>query len=229
MFRYAAGKIVTFCVFMMLSVGIAFYIHEKNRPAPEPIKIYKVVQPLPKQEKPTKLSSVDTTLLEFATIEAPATEHNHPSYVHSHDDHSEEPFSTKPSAGSDVTNNVLPITDEKSLSDVEIEEWVTSVTKMLEDLDRKFMEKYPEAIQISYMTKEEFFEAYPTPESQQALAERMKRVQPEIFGELRAVYSALPVEIVDDILSITKERLIQTIGYDTADLIIRQLRRELEL
>lgn len=229
MFRHALGKILTLSIFLILAVGVAFYIHEQNRPAQEPIRIYKATTPAPKPVKSATSQRVEVTPTEVPTFKNPHAGHNHPPHDYNHNTHEEKTLPIEIPVA-DTTNNTSPTPEEpQSRSDEEIEKWVTSVREMLEDLDRRFMEKYPEALQISSMTKEEFFEAYPTPESQQALADRMERIQPEIFAELRAVYSALPIEIVDDILSSTKERLIQTMGYDTADLLIRQLRRELGL
>ena len=229
MFRHALGKILTLSVFLILAVGVAFYIHEQNRPAQEPIKIYKATTPAPKPVKTANSQRVEKTPTGVTPTENPHAGHNHPPHIHNHDTPGEGALLGEPLEISGATDNARPTLEGSSLSDKEIEEWVTSIMKTLEDLDRKFMEKYPEALQISYMTKEEFFEAYPTEESQRALAERINRIQPEIFAELRAVYSTLPVEIVDDILSATKERLIQTVGSETADLLIRQLRRELGL
>ncbi|MYK23745.1 hypothetical protein F4054_15995 [Candidatus Poribacteria bacterium] len=99
----------------------------------------------------------------------------------------------------------------------------------LEDLDRRFAEKYPELLEISTMTKEDFFEAYPTAESQQALLERVQRAQPEMFAEINAVFSLIPREIVEDILSEAKAYFIQQWGSETANQVMSQLRRELGL
>ncbi len=229
MFRHALEKILTLSVFLILAVGVAFHIHEQNKPVQEPIKIYKATTPAPKSVKSANSKRVEPAPSEVPILKNSHAGHNHPPHVHNHDTLEETTLIAETSEISGTTDNTQPTLEELSFSDKGMEGWVTSVIETLEDLDRKFMKKYPEAIQISYMTKEEFFEAYPTEESQRALEERINRIQSEIFAELRAVYSTLPVEIVDDILFSTKERLIQTVGSETADLLIRQLRRELGL
>ena len=50
-----------------------------------------------------------------------------------------------------------------------------------------------------------------------------------MFAELHAVFSQIPREIVEDILSESKAYFIQQWGTETADQVMNQLRRELGL
>ena len=225
MLRTVTGRIVTFCVFLILSVGVTFYIHEKNKSAPEPIKIYKTTTPYPNRATAAKSQSVKAGPIEVPPVEDPHAGHNHPPQDQSHD---AETLPTETPVV-DTANNTPPTPEDSSLSDEEIEEWVTTVMETLEDLDRRFAEKYPELLEISTMTKEDFFEAYPTAESQQALLERVQRAQPEMFAEISAVFSQIPREIVEDILSEAKAYFIQQWGSETANQVMSQLRRELGL
>ncbi|RKU12610.1 hypothetical protein C6503_16935 [Candidatus Poribacteria bacterium] len=226
MFRTIKGRIVTFCIFLILSIGVAFYIQEKNKPAPEPIKIYKVTTPYPKRVPPAKSGSVKAVPTKAPPVENPHAGHNHPPSNHNHD---AETLPTETFAVDTIDTDVPTLTESQSLSDAEIDEWVTSIMETLEALDRKFAEKYPELLEISTMTKEDFFEAYPTHESQQALLERVQRAQPEMFAEISAVFSQIPREIVEDILSEAKAYFIQQWGTETAEQVMSQLHRELGL
>jgi hypothetical protein len=225
MFSTIKGKIATLSVFLILTVGVAFYIHEKSKPAPEPIKIYKTTTPYPNRATAAKSRSVKAVPTEVLPVEDPHAGHNHPPQDQNH---GAETLPTETPVV-DTANNTPPTPEDSSLSDEEIEEWVTTVMETLEDLDRRFAEKYPELLEISTMTKEDFFEAYPTHESQQALLERVQSAQPEMFSELHAVFSQIPREIVEDILSEANAYFIQQWGAETADQVMNQLRRELEL
>ena len=219
------SRIATLSVFLILSVGVAFYIHQRRKPAPEPIKIYKTVTPLPKRVPPAKSQNVQAAPTEVPPIEAPHAGHNHAPHEHNYD------VETLPTETPvvDTVNDTSPTPENSSLSEAEIDEWMTSIMETLEDLDRRFAEKYPELLEISTMTKEDFFEAYPTAEAQQALLSRVQQAQPEIFAELHAVFSQIPREIVEDILSEANAYFIQQWGTETADQVMNQLRRELEL
>lgn len=226
MFGTVKGRIVMFCVFLILSVGVAFYVHKQNKPPSEPIKIYKVTTPYPKRVPPAKSGSVKVVPTEVPPVENPHAAHNHPPHDHNHD----EAALPNETPAVDTTDTDVPMPKEsQSLSDAEIDEWVTSIMETLEALDRKFAEKYPELLEISTMTKEDFFEAYPTHESQQALLERVQRAQPEMFAEISAVFSQIPREIVEDILSEAKAYFIQQWGTETAEQVMSQLHRELGL
>ncbi|MYB94708.1 hypothetical protein F4054_16000 [Candidatus Poribacteria bacterium] len=85
MLRTVTGRIVTFSVFLILSVGVTFYIHEKNKPAPEPIKIYKTTTPYSNRATAAKSQSVKAVPTEVPPVEDPHAGHNHPPQDQSHD------------------------------------------------------------------------------------------------------------------------------------------------
>lgn len=219
------GRIVTLCLFLLLSISVGFYFHERSKPPLAPIKIYKAVTPLPKRVPPTKSRNVQAAPTKAPPVEDPEAEHDHAPHDHNHD-MEKSPAETHLV---DTTGTNVPTPEDSSLSEAEIEQWVTSIMGTLEDLDRRFMEKYPELLEISTMTKEDFFETYPTHEAQQALLERVQRAQPEMFAEIRAVFSQIPREIVEDILFEAETYFIQQWGNETADQVMNQLRRELGL
>ena len=165
---------MTLCVFLILSVGVAFYVHQRSKPPPESIKIYKAVTPLPKRVPPAKSQNVQAAPTEVPPVEDPRAGHNHAPHDHNHD---AETFPTETPVV-DTANDTSPMPEDSSLSEAEIDEWVTSIMETLEDLDRRFAEKYPELSEISTMTKKDFFEAYPTRESQQALLARVQQSRP---------------------------------------------------
>lgn len=225
MINTVKGRIGTVCVFLILSVGVAFYVHQRSKPPLKPIKIYKAVTPLPKRVPSAKSQNVQAVPPEVPSVEDPHAGHDHALHDHNH----EEEKSPTETPIVDTADNILPTPEDSSLSDKEIDEWLTSIMETLEDLDRRFMEKYPELLEISTMTKEGFFEAYPTAEAQQALLDRVQQAQPEMFAEISTVFSQIPHEIVEDILLEAETYFTQQWGTETADQVMNQLRRELGL
>ncbi len=202
----------------LILVGIvAFYFHQQNKPDPEPIKIYNA----PKQEAAMKAPPVETALTEGTPIEDSHAGHDHPPHEHSQD----TPGISTPAV---MDTSTLEKNDDL-LSEEAIKKWVTEVMEDLEWLDKYFLEKYPELFEIGMMTKEEFLGKYSTPEAQKELVEYVQRVQPKIFAEVRAVYSNIPIEIVDDILLETKDHFVELWGQETADQVMQQLKTELGL
>ena len=207
-------KLLIFGGCLILVGGVSFYFYQQNKPDPEPVEIYNTPKRVKKQAPSATIPPNPDALSEGGTREDAQTAEEQPS--------SETPAPS-------VTHTVPPEKKDDVLSDEAIQKWVTEVMEDLEQLNTQFMEKYPELLEISKMTQEEFLEKYATPEEQQALLEYVQSVQPEMFAELRAVFSSLPIEIVDDILLEAKDHFIQIWGQEAADHVIRQLRTELGL
>ena len=230
MFRNTKGRVVTLCVFLTFVVGIAFYIHEQSKPAPEPIKSNKTLGPQSKRVVPVEIPQGETTPEELGPLAADVhIEHSH--LLHRHSPDMSEVEASPVEAPDAEKINTVASTDENTevLSEEAVQKWVTETMEVLDDLNTRFLEKYPELFEIGNMTREDFFEKYPTVESRQALLEYVQSVQPEMFAELRAVFSNLPIEIADDILLKTKDHFIQMWGPETADQVVTQLRAELGL
>lgn len=210
-------RVLLFCGCLILVGSIAFYFYQQNKPDPEPIKIYNA----PKQVAAMKAPPVEAALTEVAPIEDSHAGHDHPPHEHSQD----TPEISIPA----VTDTSTLEKNDDVLSEEAIQKWVTERIEELERLDTQFMEKYPELFEIGMMTKEEILGKYSTPEAQKELVEYVQRVQPEIFADIRAVYSNIPIEIVDDIFFKTKDHFVKLWGQETADQVMRQLRTELGL
>ena len=210
----ALKKILLLCGCFILIGGVAFYFYQQNKPDPEPVKIYNAPKRAPKQDPSAKISPVRAAPSEVTSIEASQTG-------------KEKSLSETPKPS--VTHTATSEKKEDVLSEEAIKKWVTEIVEELEQLSTRCMEKYPELFQISNMTKEEFLETYPTPESQQELLEYVQRVQPEMFAEISDVFSRVPIEIIEDILLEAKDHFVKTWGQEAADQVMSQLRTELGL
>ena len=118
---------------------------------------------------------------------------------------------------------------EDVLSEEVIQKWVDDVITELEQLNSRFMEKYPELVEIAMMTKEEILETYLTPESQQELLEYLQRVRPEMLAEFSDVFSRVPIEIIEDLFLEAKDHLVKMWGQEIADQAVHQVRKDLGL
>ena len=194
--------------------GVTIYFYQKNKPAPETVTIYKVPKPLPKQDTLAKASPDHADHDEKTSILPSQTEHVQPNL-----DMDKE----------QLVPHIVPLPKDNVLSDKAIQKWVDDVTEELDLLDAQFLEKYPEIFEISKMTKNDFFEKYPTIQDRQELAEYVKRVQPEMLAEVKAIFSSLPIEIVDAVLLGAEDHFVKMWGQETADLVMQRLRRELGL
>ena len=204
-------RILLFSGFLILIVGIAFYFYQQKQPNPEPITIYNVPH-LDFQAKSPPAGAVQDKVTPIVPLQR---------------DKEQSLPQTPPAAVMDISSTTEKKDD--ALSEEVIQKWVTDVKAEIERLNTRFLKKYPELFNISNMTKEDFLKRYPTPEAQQELLEYVQRVQPEMFAELRAVFSNLPIEIVDDILLEAKNHFVQMWGQETTDQVILQLRTELGL
>ncbi len=226
---FTTKRMMFLCGFLVLVGGVAFYLFQQNKLSPEPIASDTVLKLVPKQEIPDETPRVQAGLTGKPPAEDPHAGHNHPPHEHSHDKPEAE-ISSGETPDAEGADTVAPTNENAEvLSEEAIQKWVTETMKALDDLNTRFMEKYPELLEISQMTKEDFFEKYPTVESRQALLEYVQSVQPEMFAELRAVFSNLPIEIADDILLEAKDHFIQMWGPETADQVMAKLRAELGL
>ena len=79
------------------------------------------------------------------------------------------------------------------------------------------------------MTPEEFLEAYPTNEAQEAIQERAREVQSLLFGQLRDLFAEVPSSSREEMLSGAKAHFTKMWGAETADMIMTKLRSELDL
>lgn len=231
MFKNTKGRVVTLCVFLTFVVGIAFYIHQQSKPVPEPIKSDKTPGPQSKQAVPVETLQGETTPEELKPPAAADVhiEHSYLLHRHSPDLSEAEPSPVETPDAEKISTVVSTDENAKVLSEEAIQKWVTETMKVLDDLNTRFLEKYPALFEIGNMTREDFFEKYPTVESRQALLEYVQSVQPEMFAELHTVFSNLPIEIADDILLKTKDHFIQMWGTETADQVMIKLRAELGL
>lgn len=221
---FTTKRMMFLCGFLVIVGGVVFYLFQQNKLSPEPIASDTVLKLVPKQEITDETSRVQAGLTEKPPAEDLHAGHNHPLHEHSHDMSEGE---IPDAEGIDTVAS----TDENAevLSEEAIQKWVTETMKVLDDLNTRFLEKYPELFEIGNMTREDFFEKYPTVESRQALLEYVQSVQPEMFAELHTVFSNLPIEIADNILLEAKDHFIQMWGTETADQVMIKLRAELGL
>lgn len=214
-------SILLLCGCFILVGGVVLYLYQQNKPDPEPIKIFKVPKLAPKQDISVKTPSGKSSSAEVKSIEDTQVGHEFPPHEHSQD-------RLKISTPAVPDTSTLEKKDDV-LSEEVIQKWVTEAMEELEQLNTRFMEKYPELFEISKMTQEEFLEKYKTPEEQQAFLKYVQSVQPEMFAELRAVFSNIPIEIVDDILLEAKDHFVKMWGQEATDHVMSQLQTELGL
>ena len=204
------------CLIIIGGVLFSFYQQNKTDPEtiPDTIEVYNVPKPLPKQDSPAKASPARADQDEASSILPSQIEH----VQQISDTDKEQPVSHTASSPKDDV-----------LSDEAIKKWVDDIMEEMDLLDARFLEKYPKLFEISKMTKNEFFEKYPTIQDQNELREYVKRVQPEMLAAVKALFSSIPIEIVDAVLLDAKDHFVKMWGQETANLVIQQLRTELGL
>ena len=208
-------KILLLCGCLILVGGVAFNFIQQNKPDPDPVvEIYNAPKRLPKQDPSAKISPIRAAPSEVTSIEASQTVEETP-----------RPETSAPS----VTHAVPSEKKEDVLSEEVIQKWVDDVITELEQLNSRFMEKYPELVEIAMMTKEEILETYLTPESQQELLEYLQRVRPEMLAEFSDVFSRVPIEIIEDLFLEAKDHLVKMWGQEIADQAVHQVRKDLGL
>ena len=103
------------------------------------------------------------------------------------------------------------------------------VIEQFNQLNTWFQETYPDLTEVSTMSPEDFLEAYPTNEAQEALQKRARSAQSVLFGRLRDLLAGVPPSVAEEALSIAKEHFTTVWGAETADMVMTKLRAELDL
>lgn len=103
------------------------------------------------------------------------------------------------------------------------------VIEQFNQLNVWFQETYPDLTEVSTMSPEDFLEAYPTDEAQEAFQERARFAQSVLFGRLRDLLAEVSPSVTEEALSIAKEHFTTIWGAETADMVLTKLRAELDL
>ncbi len=103
------------------------------------------------------------------------------------------------------------------------------VIEQFNQLNMWFQETYPDLIEVSTMSPEDFLEVYPTNEAQEAFQKRARAAQAALFGQLRNLLTEVPRPVVEKSLSVAKDHFTKMWGAETAEMVMTKLRAELDL
>lgn len=215
---------VYICCFLMLIGGIAFYFHYRNAMPLESVKIYKTTTPMPIRKNPeTKQPSSEIVQGgHWHGNEWHAEPHGEQSSVRQ-----EVPRRKEPVTATSVTKTALS-TPEISGTEVAFgkEVWIE---KQFDQLDEWFSQNYPDVVEATQMTKEEYFKVYDTPEAARAMRERVNLAKSETFEQLSMLFSEMPTSMAEDIFDTARQHLISRWDVETVDKAISRLRMEMGL
>lgn len=225
-------RILQIGIFLLFASGATVYFYQRNAPPLEPVKIYKVTEFKKSPDAEGVLSEeppVDGIQVEFDDIHAghlhqpdPLHPEPVPAYKRAEEKKTDPPEVPSP----ELTDLILPPPDMPVETSEDI---ARGITEKFDDLYVWFEENYPDIVAISYMSQEEFFETYSTPESQRAIKERAQQAIPELFGQLRPIFLEVPTPLAGEVLGLAREHFIEKWGTETADLITAELRAHLGL
>ncbi len=225
-------KITIFCSLFLLIGGILFYFHQQKSQTLPPIKIYKTTIP--------DANTVSSAPIDSTHEIQNKTEHD----LINHD--SASALTPDISAFSSENQNVTRVETENpgiptrwrdenvSVSDTSIsdeslpnhQEWLNN--QILDIMDR-WNAKYPELVDIPHMSKEEFFEAYPTREERDKLLKRAQQAEADFLSELRGYTEQLSPNIKAEGIAFLQDYFTALWGEDAADSLIAKIRRDLGL
>ena len=117
--------------------------------------------------------------------------------------------------------NDEPVNDETHVAKCIVEE--------IGSLTHKLNEKYPELTALSSMTLDEINALYPTAEEKAVLMALSEQAQTEFRTDFRDLFSMVSPEVIDESFAIVRRMFAENWGTDTADQVIDELRRQLEL
>lgn len=85
------------------------------------------------------------------------------------------------------------------------------------DIDTRLRERYPDVIEFSTLTQDEFARRYPTPVDWQRFHQRCIDMGQEFMGELRDLFSRLPDDELEPIVTKMHDQLTRNWGHEAAD------------
>ena len=220
-------RIIQLGGFLILIGGVAFYFYLRHAQPPEPVKVYKVPERSPQRATAAKEElGVDQHAGHTHVGHAQSPQTMYTDHVLVHETSVTEISDGVEVLARDTTDPVVSKSEAPTGTDEDIAPWVI---EQFEQLNVWFQENYPDINEVSTMTPDEFLEAYPTNEAQEALQERARAAQSALFGQLRNVLTEVPRPVVEESLSVARDHFTKMWGAETAEMVMTKLRAELDL
>ncbi len=225
-------KITIFCSLFLLIGGILFHFHQQKSQTHPPIKIYKTAIPDANTALPDPIDS--THEIHSRTENDPTDKDSAAALAR---DVSEVSLEKRNFTDVETQNPRIPArlheepvsVSETSASNETLpnhQEWLNN--QILEIMDR-WNAKYPDLVDIPYMSKEEFFEAYPTREERDKLLKQAQQAEADFLIELRGYTKQLSPDVKAEGIAFLKDYFTGLWGEDAADQLIAKIRRDLGL
>ncbi len=226
-----ARGIVLLCILLILVCSISFYFYKQNLPESEPMQVYKVIKPIPKEAVPTiRENERVPDEVEHNRAEQAASAHEHaekpPELQQGTLDDAPEPIpDSTPEAVFDTVERQTP--EIRSGPDVQAD--VEKLSKKILDIVAQQHASYPELEKIAAMSKKDFFAAYPTREARDGVVKMAQQAQLEFLGKLRTYTEQMPVEVKEEALAMLREQFRESWGAEHADELVTKVRVALGL
>ena len=218
---------VPLSVFGVVAIcALVFFLLRSDVPQ-EPIKIYKTTTPAPRVSKLAK--TAPARVQQEVSDRQPPSESDRDAELtdtaaggHFHADGT---WHAEPHTQPQPHTSTRPVPDADAAED-EVSEWVVVE---LEVLASQMEAKYPEIAQLAELTPAEIKERYSTPEAREALRTLASEARAEFFDDLRALFSLLPVDVVETALEETRQDFTEIFGDEMAGTVISYIRTEMGL
>lgn len=221
------------CGLLILITGIGFYFYQRNTPPPDVVKIYKSTSIL-KQKSPKTPKNSETVQVKHVHRALGTSAESDSTFTPSQDVSQETSPVPSRLPTVDRTDTVLSTSEvqetENSLleteSEFDREAWID---EHFEQLNTWFSENYPDVVEATQMTREEYFEIYNTPEAARAIRERAKQASNEMFEQLRTLFSEMPTSMAEEFLESGREHFTPLWGTEETDRAIEKFRVQMGL